>query len=62
MEALNIKPATVNPRATQEMAHILEMVQALVEKGFAYPVDGDVYYRVDSDPEYGKLSGGAWKA
>jgi len=57
LEALNIKPATVNPRATQEMAHILEMVQALVEKGFAYPVDGDVYYRVDSDPEYGKLSG-----
>jgi len=57
LEALNVKPATVNPRATQEMAHILEMIQALVEKGCAYAVDGDVYYRVESDPDYGKLSG-----
>lgn len=57
LEALNIKPASVNPRATQEMPHILEMIQALVRQGSAYVVDGDVYYRVDSDPEYGKLSG-----
>ena len=57
LAALNIKPASVNPRATQEMAHILGMIQALVDQGSAYPVDGDVYYRVDSDPDYGKLSG-----
>jgi cysteinyl-tRNA synthetase len=57
LEALNIKPASVNPRATQEMPHILEMIQALVRQGSAYVVDGDVYYRVDSDQEYGKLSG-----
>jgi len=57
LEAFNIKPASVNPRATQEMPHILEMIQALVRQGSAYVVDGDVYYRVDSDPEYGKLSG-----
>ena len=57
LAALNILPATVNPRATQEMPHILKMIQALIDQGSAYAVDGDVYYRVDSNPEYGKLSG-----
>jgi len=57
LAALNILPASVNPRATQEMPHILKMIQALIDQGSAYAVDGDVYYRVDSNPEYGKLSG-----
>ncbi len=54
--ALNIKPATIYPRATQEIPTIIEMVRGLIEKGHAYVVDGDVYYRVLSFPEYGKLS------
>jgi len=54
---LNIKPATFNPRATQEIDQILAMISGLIEKGYAYPVDGDVYFRVTKDPDYGKLSG-----
>lgn len=57
LEALNVKPATLNPRATQEMDFIINMIQKLIDAGAAYVVDGDVYYRVESDPEYGKLSG-----
>jgi len=53
----NILPATVNPRATREMDQIITMIKGLVDKGYAYPVDGDVYFRVSRDPEYGKLSG-----
>lgn len=53
----NILPATINPRATREMDQILTMIQGLIDKGFAYPVDGDVYFRVTRDPQYGKLSG-----
>ncbi len=54
---LNVLPATINPRATREIDKIIEMVQALIQKGFAYPLDGDVYFRVSQDEEYGKLSG-----
>ncbi len=58
LEDLNILPATVNPRATQTMDQILAMIQGLIEKGFAYPAkNGDVYFRVTKDPDYGKLSG-----
>ncbi len=57
LQALNVKPATVNPRATQEIDQIITMIQGLIEKGHAYVVDGDVYFRVTSDPDYGKLSG-----
>ncbi len=58
IEVLNILPATVNPRATQEMPQIIRMIEGLIEKGFAYPAkNGDVYFRVTKDPEYGKLSG-----
>lgn len=57
LAALNIKPATIKPRATQTMEQIIAMIQALVESGHAYPLDGDVYFLVKSDPEYGKLSG-----
>ena len=57
LEDFNILPATVNPRATREMDQILKMIQGLVDQGFAYPVDGDVYFRVQKDKDYGKLSG-----
>lgn len=54
---LNIKPATYNPRASQEIDQIIQMVQGLIDKGMAYPLDGDVYFRVRKDSQYGKLSG-----
>lgn len=54
---LNVLPATVNPRATGEIAHIIKMITELGENGFAYEVDGDVYFRVNKDADYGKLSG-----
>ena len=53
---LNILPATYKPRATAEMQNIIKFVETLVKKGFAYAVDGDVYYRVRKFPLYGKLS------
>jgi len=57
LEDLNIEPATIQPRATQEIDTIIHFVQRLVEKKAAYAIDGDVYYRVSQDEEYGKLSG-----
>jgi cysteinyl-tRNA synthetase len=58
LEALNILPATSNPRATQTMDKIIGMVSGLVEKDYAYaPGNGDVYFRVTRLKEYGKLSG-----
>jgi cysteinyl-tRNA synthetase len=54
---LNVLPATVNPRATQEIANIIGMIRELGEKDYAYEVGGDVYFRVAKDPNYGKLSG-----
>ncbi len=58
IKVLNILPATVNPRATQEMPQIIHMIEGLIEKGFAYLAkNGDVYFRVTKDPDYGKLSG-----
>ncbi len=57
LKDLNILPASKYPRATDEINNIVESVADLVDKGFAYPVDGDVYYRVRSFPDYGKLSG-----
>jgi cysteinyl-tRNA synthetase len=54
---LNVLPATSYPKASQEMDKIIEMIERLVEKEYAYPVDGDVYYRVLKDKDYGKLSG-----
>jgi len=53
---LNILPATYKPRATAEMQNIIKFVEKLVKKGFAYAVDGDVYYRVRKFDPYGKLS------
>ena len=57
IEALNILPATVNPRATREMPQIIKMIEGLIEKGYAYPAAGDVYFSVSKDDDYGKLSG-----
>jgi len=58
LKDLNILPATVNPRATQTMHEIQSMVKGLIEKGYAYAAsNGDVYFRVTKDKEYGKLSG-----
>lgn len=55
-DALGIRRATVNPRATHEMQPIIEIVKTLIEKGHAYEVQGDVYFNVASFGEYGKLS------
>lgn len=55
-DALGIKRATVNPRATHEIDEIIKIVSALIEKGHAYEIDGDVYFNVNTFPEYGKLS------
>ncbi len=57
MQDLNILPATVYPQATQEIEHIIETISALIEKGHAYAADGDVYFSVPTDEDYGKLSG-----
>ena len=57
MEAMNIMPATKNPRATEEIGGMIDMIQTLIDKGDAYVVsDGTVYYKTRSFPGYGKLS------
>jgi cysteinyl-tRNA synthetase len=56
MRALNVLPALHYPRATEEVGPIITMVQGLIDRGYAYAVDGDVYFRVRSFPGYGKLS------
>ena len=57
MEGMNVRPATTHPQATQEIDGMIEMIQTLIEKGFAYPAaDGTVYFRVKKFDEYGKLS------
>lgn len=56
MDALNVLRAHANPRATEVIPKIIEIVQGLVDKGYAYVVDGDVYFRVTRFPDYGKLS------
>ncbi len=55
--ALNVLPATVSPRASQEIGRIVAMIQGLIERGYAYTLEGDVYFRVAEDRDYGKLSG-----
>jgi cysteinyl-tRNA synthetase len=57
LEELNILEPTVKPRASIEIPAIIEMVEGLVERGFAYSIDGDVYFEVSRDESYGKLSG-----
>lgn len=57
MEMMNVKPATVHPKATEEICGMLDMIRDLIEKGHAYVAkDGTVYFRTKSFKEYGKLS------
>jgi len=56
MAGLNILPAHVYPRATEEIPTMIEIISRLVEKGFAYAAAGDVYFRVTAKKDYGKLS------
>nr|B8HQA4.1 RecName: Full=Cysteine--tRNA ligase; AltName: Full=Cysteinyl-tRNA synthetase; Short=CysRS [Cyanothece sp. PCC 7425] len=57
MQRLNILLADVYPKATDVIPEIIQLIQTLVDQGYAYAVDGDVYYAVDRFPDYGKLSG-----
>ena len=56
-EGLNVEPATKNPKVTEEMDGIIEMIQTLIDKGHAYEVNGSVFYDTKSFTDYGKLSG-----
>lgn len=56
-EALNVRKADIHPRVTENMSQIVEFVQDLIQKGYAYQVEGDVYYRTRKFADYGKLSG-----
>ena len=56
MSELNVAPAHEYPRATREIDKIVEIIQNLIDKGYAYDVEGDVYFRVRRDEDYGKLS------
>ena len=56
MDALNIDKADVYPKATEEIPKIIEVIQGLVDSGYAYPAGGSVYFRVKNVPDYGKLS------
>ncbi len=53
---LNVRPATIHPLATENIDEIIAIISKLVEKGYAYAVDGDVYFRTNKFSEYGKLS------
>ena len=56
MADMNVKPATTHPLATQEIDGMIDMISTLIEKGYAYNVDGTVYFRTRKFKEYGKLS------
>jgi cysteinyl-tRNA synthetase len=56
VEALNVKKATVHPKVTENMNEIISFVRDLIDKGYAYEIDGDVYYSTRKFQEYGKLS------
>jgi cysteinyl-tRNA synthetase len=56
MDALNIQRADFNPRATEVIPDMIKMIEGLIEKGYAYEIDGDVYFRVGRFKDYGKLS------
>ncbi len=56
MEMMNVKPATTHPLATREIGGMLEMIGQLIEKGYAYEVNGTVYFRTRRFADYGKLS------
>ncbi|HRT99161.1 MAG TPA: cysteine--tRNA ligase [Ignavibacteriales bacterium] len=54
---LKIKPATVHPKATEHIQEIIEFIKDLIDKGYAYNIDGDVYFDISKYKDYGKLSG-----
>ena len=56
MAGMNVKPATTNPLATQEIDGMIQLIQTLMDKGYAYEKNGTVYYRTRQFKEYGKLS------
>jgi len=56
-DGLNVEPATKNPRATEEMDSIIDMIKTLVDKRYAYEVNGSVFFNTKSFKDYGKLSG-----
>ncbi len=56
-DALGVRRADVHPRVSENMPEIIDFIATLVDKGHAYNINGNVYYRVASFPEYGKLSG-----
>lgn len=56
MEGMNVRPATTHPLATREIDGMLDMISTLIENGYAYDVDGTVYFRTRKFAEYGKLS------
>ncbi|MBQ6440046.1 MAG: cysteine--tRNA ligase [Mogibacterium sp.] len=56
-EALNVLKADVHPKVSEHIPEIISFVQTLIDKGYAYEADGDVYYSTRKFPEYGKLSG-----
>lgn len=56
VKGLNFREADIHPKATENIDKIIEIVSGLIEKGFAYEVDGDVYFSPSKFPEYGKLS------
>lgn len=57
MEGMNVMPATTHPKATQEIPEMVELIQTLIDKGFAYEKNGTVFYRTRQFKDYGKLSG-----
>lgn len=56
-KAINIEPATMHPRATENIPEIIKFIQGVIDKGYAYEKDGDVYYRARKFKDYGQLSG-----
>jgi cysteinyl-tRNA synthetase len=57
MRRLKVAPADVEPRATEYIAEMIEIIKGLIDKGFSYELEGDVYFEVNKFAEYGKLSG-----
>ncbi len=57
MASLGVLPADVEPKATEHIPQMIALIERLIERGVAYPVDGDVYFEVRRFPSYGKLSG-----
>ncbi|NBU64341.1 MAG: cysteine--tRNA ligase, partial [Chloroflexia bacterium] len=57
LASLHVLPATMYPRVTESMPQIINFIAQLIAKGFAYAAEGDVYFRVVKDADYGRLSG-----